>query len=180
MAVPEVGDHERLAWGVWASFQLPRRASELHKMEDYHQASPALLCLLWKAFTPPASSIYACRDIWEIQWEKMVAYAQALWHWAEKADPPAGGKLCLLADRVKELREELRCCLSFFDEEVFKGVALLDEMSTALVEEAIPQSVETTPANTPEGGAVMGATREPALEKRGPKFLGWEKVLHPS
>ena len=46
---------------------------------------------------PPASSIYACRDIQEIQWEKMVAYARALQHLAEKVDLPAGGKLHLLA-----------------------------------------------------------------------------------
>ena len=180
VAVPEVGDHKRLAWEVQASFQLPRRASELHKMKDYHQAPHAPLCLLQKMFMPPASSIYACRDIQEIQWEKTVAYAQALQYWAEKVDQPAGGKLCLLEESVKELREELRCYLSFSNEEVFKGVALLEEMSAALVEEAIPQSTRTTPASTPEGSAVMGATKEPAVEKRVSKFLGWENVLHPS
>ena len=63
VAVLEVGDHKRLAWEVWSSFQLPRRVSKLHKVEDYHQAPPTLPCLLWKKFMPPASSIYACRDI---------------------------------------------------------------------------------------------------------------------
>ena len=67
VAVPELEDQERLAWEVQASFQLPRRASELHKVEDYHQAPPALLCLLQKKFMPPANSIFACRDIQEIQ-----------------------------------------------------------------------------------------------------------------
>ena len=61
-----------------------------------------------------------------------------------------------------------------------KGVALPEETSAALVEEAIPQRRGMTPASTPKGGAVMRATKEPAMEKRGPKFLGWEKVLHPS
>ena len=57
-------------------------------------------------------------------------------------------------------------------------MALLEETSTALVKEAVPQSMEITPASTPEGGAVMGQPEKPAMEKRGPKFLGWEKVLH--
>ena len=41
MAVPEVEDREKLAWEVVASFWLPIRASELHNMENYHQAPPA-------------------------------------------------------------------------------------------------------------------------------------------
>ena len=56
VAVPEVGDHNRLAWEVWASFWLPRRMSELHQMDDCCQTPPALPCLLWKKFIPPTSS----------------------------------------------------------------------------------------------------------------------------
>ena len=122
--------------GGTASFQLPRRMSELHPRKDCCQAPPAPLCLLWKKFMPPASSIYACRDIHEIPLEKMVADAWALQHWAEKTNLPAGGKPCLLAESVKELREELKCYLSFSNEEVFKGLALPEETSAALVEEA--------------------------------------------
>ena len=40
---------------------------------------------------PLAESIYACRDIREIPWEKVVAYARALQHWAEENNLPAGG-----------------------------------------------------------------------------------------
>ena len=129
---------------------------------------------------PPASSTYACRDIQEIPQEKTVAYAQALQHWVEKTDPPARGKLHLLAESMKELRKELKCYLSFSNEEVFKGLALPEEMSAALVEEAIPQSMGTMPASTPKGEAIVRVTKEPAVKKRTPKFLGWEKVLHPS
>ena len=86
MAVPEVEDHKRLAREVLASFKLPRRMRELHPKEDCCQAPPALLCLCQKKFMPPASSIYACRDIHEIPWEKAVVYARALQHWVEKTD----------------------------------------------------------------------------------------------
>ena len=111
----------------------------------------------------------------------MVAYAQALQSWVEKVDPPMKGKPCLLAESVKELREEMRCYLSFAKEDMFKGVALLEETSTIQMEEADPQSARSTPANTLEVEATVGMAREPTVEKRPPiKFPGWEKVLHPS
>ena len=107
MMVPGVDDHQKLAWEVQASFWLPKRVSKSHQMENYQQAPPAPLCLLQKNFLPPPNSIFACQDIWEIQLEKMVAYAQALQFWAEKIDPPTKGKPCLLVDSVKELWEEI-------------------------------------------------------------------------
>ena len=75
MAVPGVEDHEKLAQEVQASFWLPKRASELHEVENYHQAPPAPLCLLWKNLLPLPDSIFACQDIQEMQHKKMAAYA---------------------------------------------------------------------------------------------------------
>ena len=117
---------------------------------------------------PPARSIYASRDIREIPQEKAVAYARALQHWAEKIDPPAGGSPHLLAKSIKELREEVKSYLSFSVEEVFQGVALPKEEDD--------QRPETMSANVPK----TPHTQEPATERRGPKFFGWEKILHPS
>ena len=74
MAVQGVEDHEKLAWEVWASFWLLKRVSELHEVENYHQAPAAPLCLLWKIFLPPPNSIFACWDIQEMQCKKTVAY----------------------------------------------------------------------------------------------------------
>ena len=110
-----------------------------------------------------------------------MAYAQALQFWAERVDPPAGGRPHLLAENVKELQEEMRCYLSFLDEEVFKGMDLQEEMSAKPTEKADPQSARTTPVSTPEEEATVGTAKESIAEKRPPiKFLGWEKVLHPS
>ena len=58
-----VEDHKKLAWEIWALFQLPKRASGLHKMGNYHQAPPAPPCLLRRNFLPPPNSIFACQDI---------------------------------------------------------------------------------------------------------------------
>ena len=85
-----------------------------------------------------------------------------------------------MAESVKELQEEMRCYLSFLDEEVFKGVVPPKETSTIPTEEADPQSAGATPASNSEEEATMGVTREPAMERRSPKFPDWEKVLHPS
>ena len=127
LAVLEVEDHQRLAREVLASFQFLERMRELKMKEAYLQTPPVPPCLHWQKFMPPAKSIYACRDIREIPPEKAVAYARALQHWVEKIDPPAGGRPCPLAKSVKELREEVKCYLSFSNEEVFQGVALPEE-----------------------------------------------------
>ena len=71
-----------------------------------------------------------------------------------------------MAESVKELQEEMRCYLSFLDEEVLKGVIPLDEMSAILTEKANPQST-TTPARTPEGKLSRGQPGS-QLQRGGP------------
>ena len=131
------------------------------------QAPPAPPCLHWQKFMPPAQSIYTCRDIREIPQEKAVAYARALQHWAEKIDLPAGGRPGLLAESLKELKEEVKCYLPFSNEEVFHGVDLPKKEND--------QSLETLPANIPKAPCAP----ELPTERRSPKFLGWGKILHP-
>ena len=179
--VPEVDDYEKLAHEVLASFWLPKRVSKQHWVKNDHQAPPALLCLCQKDFLLPPDSIFICQDIQEIQCEKMVAYARALHFWAEKVDLPTGGKPCLLIGSVIELQEEMKCYLSFSDEDVFKGMALLEEAPVIPPEEATPGGAQPTPANIPVKDAVEDTTMEPTVEKRPPnKFPGWEIGLHPS
>ena len=98
----------------------------------------------------------------------MVAYARALQHWAEEINLPAEGWPCLLAEGMKELREKVKRYLSFSDEEVFQGVALPEKEED--------QSPKTLSANVPKASCVP----ESAMKRRSPKFLGWEKILHPS
>ena len=120
---------------------------------------------------PATSRFYLCLlGHWEMQREKTVAYNQVLQYWVEKADLPTGGKPCLLAESMMELQEEMGCYLSFSNEETSTGPA----------KKAKPLSVATTPASAPEVQATTKAAREPAAERRSPKFPGWEKVLHPS
>ena len=166
---PGVDDYKKLAHEVQASFQFPKRLSELHQVKNDQQALPALLCLCQKSFLPPPDSIFACWDIWEIPCEKMVAYTQALQFWVEKGNPPTRGKPHLLAGSVKKLQEEMRCYLSFSDEDVLKGVALPDEVSAPPTTEAAPPSIRSEPTGTPEEEAIVETAMEPAAEKRAPE-----------
>ena len=68
-----------------------------------------------------------------------MAYTQALQLWAEKADLPTGGKPHLLVGSVVELQEEMKCYVSFSDEDVFSGVALLEEPHIIPPKEATPE-----------------------------------------
>ena len=58
-----------------------------------------------------------------------MAYAWALQFWVEKVNLPAGGKPCLLVGSVIELWEEIKCYLSFSNEDVFSSMVLLKETS---------------------------------------------------
>ena len=147
--VPGVDDPKKLAWEVWASFQLPWRISKQHRVENYHQAPPAPSCLHCKSFLPLSNSQFACWDIRELQWEKTVAYAKALQFWAEKANLPTWGKWCLLVGSVGELREEMKSYVSFTDEDIFSDVALPEEPHETQPKEATLKSTNPTQADPP-------------------------------
>ena len=111
----------------------------------------------------------------------MVAYAWALQVWTEKADPPTGGKPWVLVGSIVELQEEMKCYVSFSDEDVFNGIALPEEMPIIPPKEATPESAQPTPTNPLVNKVTVDMTMEPTVEKRPPnKLSSWEKVLHPS
>ena len=144
--IPGVDDNQK----VQASFELPQQISELHGMENYHQAPPALPCICPKEFLPQPDPKFACWDIRESQLEKMVAYTQALQYWAEKADLPTQGQPCLLVGSILELRGEMECYVSFSDNAVFSGVALPEESQATQSEETTPKSIQQVPTDSPD------------------------------
>ena len=87
----------------------------------------------------------------------------------------------LLVGSIMELQEEMKCYLSFSNEDVFKGMAVPENASIIPPEEVAPRGAQPTPADIPVKEAAVDTTMEPAAEKRPPnKFPGREKVLHPS
>ena len=110
-----------------------------------------------------------------------MAYANALQFWAEKANPPTKGQQSLLAGSIMELKEEMKCYVSFSDEDVFSGVALPEESPITPPKETTPKGAQLALANSPVKEATVDVNMGPTMEKKPPnQFPGWEKVLHPS
>ena len=111
----------------------------------------------------------------------MVAYVQALQFWAEKAHLPTQGQPCLLVGSIVELREEMKCYVSFSDEDIFSDMALLEEPLVTQSKEATPRSAQPTQADSPVKEAVMKVTEELTKREKLPnQFPGWKKVVQPS
>ena len=163
-----VDDPKKLSWEVWASFQLPQRISKWHRVENYHQAPPASPCLYFKRFLLLPNSQFACQDIRELQQEKMVAYAKALQFWVEKANPPTRGQPHLFTGSVGELREEMKSYISFTDEDIFSGMALLEESHETQPKEATLESAHPTQANPSIEEAITEVTKGPTREEKTP------------
>ena len=80
-----------------------------------------------------------------------------------------------------ELREEMKCYVSFTDEDIFGGVALLEQPSITQPQKAAPKSAQPTQANSPVKEAIAKVTEEPTKKEKSPnQFPGWWEVLHPS
>ena len=132
----------------------------------------------------------------------MVAYAQALQFWTEKANLPTQGQPHLLVGSIVELIEAMECYVSFPNDAVFSVVALPEESLTTQSEKTAPKSTHLVSTNSPiEEAAVKVAEKEAAPIVRPPKepstswtpnkkstrrkhspnwFSGWRKVIHPS
>ena len=78
-----------------------------------------------------------------------MAYAKALQFWAEKANLPTEGQPCLLAGSIVKLREEMKCYVSFTDEDIFSGMALLEESPITQPKEATPEGTQPAQADSP-------------------------------
>ena len=198
----DVNNHQELAQKVWASFKLTQWISEWHGVENYYQAPLAPQCICQKDFLPQHDSKFACWDIRESQLEKMVAYAQDLQFWAEKADLPTPGQPHLLVGSILELRDSMKCYVSFPNDAIFGTMALPDESLTTQSEKTIPKSAQPASTNSPiEEAALKVAEEEAASVVRpleGPntsqipneeptrrehspnQFPGWREGLHSS
>ena len=152
------------------------------KETKYHCYAPCTSpCLLRNSFQLPPNTIFACRDIREIWRGKDHSICMCPSVVGGEIQPAlAGGQPHQLAESVKELREEMRCYLSFTDQEVFEGVTPPEGMPTGLTEESQPPTETATPVATPKELTAKETPQELTKERKCPKFPRWEKVLHPS
>ena len=100
--------------------------------------------------------------------------------WVEKANLPTQGQPHLLAGSAVELREEMKCYISFTNEDVFSGMALPEEPPVTQPKEVTPEGTHPSKADSPVKEAIAEVTKETTREKPPNQFPGWEEVLHPS
>ena len=143
--VPGEDNTRELTRQVRASFGLPQQLWELDAERATLQAPPALPCLCQQTFMLPPDSIFTSQDIREVPRKKVVAYARALQYWAEQNDLPTGGEPRLLAKGILELREEVKWYLTFTNEEVFWGVAILEAYEEKGLTTPSPIDIPKTP-----------------------------------
>ena len=100
----------------------------------------------------------------------------------EKANLPTQGQPCLLAGSILELREEMKCYISFPDKAIFSGVALPEESLTTQSEETTPKGTQPVYTDSPVEEATVKVTEEEPTRREQPpnQFPGWKQVLHPS
>ena len=103
----------------------------------------------------------------------MVAYAKALQFWVEKANLPTQGQPCLLARSIVELREEMKCYVSFSDEDVFSGVALPEEPSNTQSKEAAPKSSQPTQTDSSVKEAIVKVAEESTKKGEPTELISW-------
>ena len=155
--------------------------SEIHDVENDYLAPPAPKCLHWKDFLLPPDPMFLCRDIWEEQLEKTIAYNQTLQYWAERANLPMPGQPCLLERSVLELRQYI----SFSDDTILDGVVLpegfLIDQTELTISSNAPSAftdVPTEEVTVEEAAPIRGPLEEPTTPQN--QFPSWRKVLHPS
>ena len=98
----------------------------------------------------------------------MVAYAQSLQFWVKKANLPTQGLPCLLVGSVVELREGMKCYVSFSDEDVFSGMALPEEPSITQSKEVVPESAQPMQTDSPVEEAIVNVTEELTKKEQPP------------
>ena len=103
--------------------------------------------------------------------EKTIAYTQALQCWAEKANLPMPGQPCLLARCVLKLRETMEWYISFSNDTILDGVALLEGFLKDQTKLTIPRDALPAFSNVP--------TKEVAMEEAAPAGGPLRNQLHP-
>ena len=90
-----------------------------------------------------------------------MAYAKALQILAGKGQTAYQRSSTPFSRSVVELREGMKCYISFTDKDIFGGMVLLQESPIIQPKEATPKGAQLAPANSPVKEATTDVTMEP-------------------
>ena len=136
MAIPHVEDYRKLAQKIWTSFEIPKARCEALQVTNDYSTPLAPKCIGRKLFLSTPDPKLPYQDYHLQQPHKTFAYAQALQHLAEKANPPSPSELHQLAKGVQELREAMKPFTTFQDHEVLGKKIASQETHTVEVKGA--------------------------------------------
>ena len=148
VAIPNLGDLERLAWKICTSFEVPQVRCEILRDHGEYTVPPAPKCIQWDMFLLDVNSHLPDHDYWLKPLQRTLVYAQALQYWAEKANPLVPGEPHHLAMCIHELRQCMKRYTTFSDCDAFEG--LKHGLPGVEVEETIqPKPTEPLPVDDP-------------------------------
>ena len=120
--VPGQDNLQEFAWQVQASFEVPKVWSHMAKVENDHSALPACHLLGRDWFMPLPVMQFGSQDFYLTQPQKILAYANTLQYWAEKAQLPRPGEPHHLAESILELWHTMELLMTFTEKEVLEDV----------------------------------------------------------
>ena len=122
VAIPNMGDPEKLARKIFTSFEVPQVRCETLRDCKECTAPPAPKCIQRSMFLSDATSHLPYQDCQLKPQQRTLVYAQAFQYWAEKANPLVPDEPCHLAMCVYELRWCMKRYTTFSDHDIFEGL----------------------------------------------------------
>ena len=122
VTIPNAGDPDKLAHKICASFEVPQVRYEALKDPGEYTVPLSPKCIQRKMFLPVTDSHLPCQDYQLKQPWRILAYAQALQYWAEKAYPLVPNEPCHLVMCVHKLRWLMKLYMTFTECDVFEGL----------------------------------------------------------
>ena len=116
--IPNVEDHQELAWKVRTSFEVPMAWIQAQGGENEYSVLPDPKCIGKDRFLPPLDPWIGNQEYHLGQPRKTLAYAKALQYWVEREKPSIPSKPHQLMKSILELRWAMEPFTTFEDSEV--------------------------------------------------------------
>ena len=142
--VPSHKDHQQFTQKVCTSFEVPKACTWAKGVGNYY-AQPLVHPSIGKyQFMPLRDARFGSQDIHLSQLHHTLAYARALQHWVEEAQPPVPSQPCHLGGSILDLWLVMDPLITFVEEDVF--VTMVPSIWTEIT---LPQSMKAAQPEPP-------------------------------
>ena len=166
--ISNVSDPKKLAQKIWASFEIPGVRYETLRNHKEYSVPPVPKCVKLGVFL---QGNLPYQDVQLKSLQSILAYAQALQYWAEKANLLVPCEPCLLAMSIHELRQQMRRYTTFRDHNVFEGLA------HRLPEVEVEEATKANPIKPLIAEGPIVSTTVPLTSESAPITLGTSPAI---